>query len=328
MAHILTVTLNAAIDTTLTVPALEVGRSYTAREVVKLPGGKGLNVARTLRGLGLAVEATGLAGGPAGDFIAAGLRAERIAPRFLAIGAASRNCTAVVELERRRVTEINEPGLPIMASEATRFLDLFGELIGQARLVALCGSLPPGLPRDYYTLLLERAHAAGVPAVLDTSGDALEQGIDALPLLVKPNATEAGTLLGTPVRGVDDARRAGEALRRRGARLVAITLGDQGAVLSTEMGSWWAQAAVEAPLSTVGCGDAFVGGFIGALCAAVDAGECASIDAASSSEDVLVRGLILATACGAANAHTLGAGRMDPADVEYFKNAVVVRSLA
>jgi tagatose 6-phosphate kinase len=325
MSYVLTVTLNAAIDTTLTIPLLEAGASYTAIDVLKLPGGKGLNVARTLRGLDVPVWATGLAGGQPADFIMEGLDAAGIAPHFLRIAAPSRTCTAIVELDRHRVTEVNEPGPEITPHEAQEFVSLFGRLVGNARLVALCGSLPPGLPDDYYARLLARAHAAGVPAVLDTRG--LGPGLAARPLLVKPNAKEAGTLLGMEVHGVDDALQAGHLLRVRGARMATVTLGAAGAVLVTAMGSWWAHAEVREPVSTVGCGDAFTGGFIAALCAAVDAGEGATIEEVSRREDVAVRALILATACGAANALTLGAGLMKRDDVAHCRRAVLVKPL-
>src|SRR2546430_3493651 len=85
MSYVLTVTLNAAIDTTLTIPLLEAGASYTALDVVKLPGGKGLNVARTLRSLDVPVWATGLAGGQPAGFITEGLDAAGIAPHLLRI---------------------------------------------------------------------------------------------------------------------------------------------------------------------------------------------------------------------------------------------------
>ena len=81
MSYVLTVTLNAAIDTTLTIPLLEAGASYTAIDVLKLPGGKGLNVARTLRGLDVPVWATGLAGGQPADFILEGLDAAGVKNR-------------------------------------------------------------------------------------------------------------------------------------------------------------------------------------------------------------------------------------------------------
>jgi fructose-1-phosphate kinase PfkB-like protein len=93
------------------------------------------------------------------------------------------------------------------------------------------------------------------------------------------------------------------------------------------MGSWWAHADVREPVSTVGSGDAFTAGFIAALCAAVEAGEGATIEEAARREDVAVRALILATACGAANALKLGAGLMKPDDVTRCRRAVLVKSL-
>jgi 1-phosphofructokinase family hexose kinase len=327
MSYVLTVTLNAAIDTTLTIPLLEAGGSYTARDVLKLPGGKGLNVARTLRGLDVPVWATGLAGGPPADFMAQGLEAAGIAPYFLRIAAPSRTCTAIVELGRHRVTEVNEPGVEVAPDDAQEFLRLFTRLVGEARLVALSGSLPPGLADDYYARLLACAHACGVPSVLDTRDRALGPGLDARPLLVKPNAKEAGALLGLEVHGIDGALRAGHLLRARGARMAAVTLGAAGAVLVTEMGAWWAHAEVLEPVSTVGCGDAFTGGFIAALCAAVEAGEGATIEDVARREDVAVRALILATACGAANALTLGAGVMRREDVTRCQRAVLLKAL-
>src|SRR5438105_3062583 len=257
MSYILTVTLNAAIDTTLTIPLLEAGASYTAIDVLKLPGGKGLNVARTLRGLDVPVWATGLAGGQPADFIMEGLDAAGVAPHFLRMAAPSRTCTAIVELDRHRVTEVNEPGPEIAPDDAQEFVSLFTRLVGNARLVALSGSVPPGLPDDYYARLLARARGAGVLAVLDTRDRGLGPGLDGLPLLVKPNAREAGGLLGMEVHGVDDALRAGHLLRARGARMAAVTLGAAGALLVTETGTWWAHAEVLERGGPGACGGAF-----------------------------------------------------------------------
>lgn len=328
MSDVLTVTLNAAVDTTLTIPTLEAGGSYTARDVLKLPGGKGLNVARTLRRLNVPVRATGLAGGAPADFIAAGLAADGITPCFLRVSGVSRTCTAVVEVERHRATEINEPGPEVTPHEAREFLDLFVELLGTARLVALSGSLPRGLPDNYYAELLARAHAAGVPSVLDTRDRALDPGLQALPLLVKPNAKEAADLLGTEIHGVEAALRAGGLLRERGARLACLTLGGAGAVLVSAVGAWWAHAELQKPLSTVGCGDAFTAGFISGLCGAVDSGESSTIEDAVGREDVLVRAFVLATACGAANALTLGAGVVNPDNVERCRRSVALKQIA
>lgn len=327
MSYILTVTLNAAIDTTLTVPSLELGASYTVRDVVKLPGGKGLNVARTLNTLGQPVWATGLVGGAPTRFMTGGLDALGIVPHFAPIAGTTRTCTAIVETERRRVTEVNEPGPTIAPDEAADFLTLFVELVVDARAVVLSGSLPPGLPDDYYALLLEHAHAAGVPAFLDTSGRALGPGIAAMPLLVKPNAREAEAITGLALDDVGAAVRAGALLRERGARNVAITLGARGAVLVGAAGAWIASSAPVRPLSTVGSGDAFTAGFIAALCAAVARGAGATIEDALSRDDVAPQALSRAVACGGANALTLGAGIVDPDAVTALQRDVTVQRL-
>lgn len=324
----LTVTLNAAVDTTLTIDHLVAGESYTVQEVLKLPGGKGVNVARTLRSLGIPVWATGLAGGPSAAFVLDGLVAEGIEPHFSSISGATRICTAVVERESHRATEFNEPGPTVLYDEFQRFERTFKRLLRRVELVAICGSLPAGLPDDCYTRLVGLAHAAGVPSLVDTSGRAFAPALEARPLLVKPNAREAGAFVGRPVATPDDALQAGRQLRAAGAEMALITLGAAGAVFAHERGAWFVQAErVERPLSTVGCGDAFNGGLLAELYEAVAGGAAPNIVAAAQDEAVLMRGLSLGAACAAANTLLLGAGRMDQADVQRFRQTVTIQRL-
>lgn len=328
MGTILTVALNAAIDTTLTIPSsFTLGESYRAGDVLKLPGGKGVNVARVLHAIGVPVHVTGLASGSMAAFMTEGLAQEGISSTFLPIAGAARICTAIVELDRHRVTEINEPGPTITDTEAEAFRDLYKTLLPQAWAVVFSGSLPPGLPDDYYALLVNRAHAAGVPAVLDTSGRSLRPGIAAQPLLVKPNTAEAREFAGMEVRHIKDAVPVGHVMRQQGARMVAMTRGAEGAVLVTEMGSWWAHVDVSDPLSSVGCGDAFVAGLIARLQQAVETGESTSITAAAADAGIVMQALILAVACGAANTLRLGAGVLKREDVGRLRYMVDVTVL-
>jgi len=276
MGYILTVTLNTSVDTTLTIPSpLMVGETNRVCDVLKLPGGKGINVARVLHTVGAPVHVTGLAGGSAAEFISAGLVQAGIDSTFQPIAGASRTCTAVVECDSYRGTEINEPGPTITNTEALAFLNLYERLLPGALAVVLSGSLPPGLPDDYYALLLNRAHAADVPAILDTSGRAFHLGIAARPLLVKPNVTEAKQFLGENV-GAELASVpviVGQRMREQGAQMAAITLGADGAVLVTGMGAWSAQLSVSNPISGVGSGDAVVAGYITGVYHPIESGK-------------------------------------------------------
>lgn len=329
MPYVLAVALNAAVDTTLTIPTpLTVGETHKVRDVLKLPGGKGINVARVLHTLGVPVHVTGLLGGPMTTFIKTGLAQCGIDATFLPIAGTSRTCNAIVESATHRVTEINEPGPIIRESESQAFLSLYERLLRGASAVALSGSLPPGLPDDYYVQLLDRAHTAHVPTFLDTSMPSLQPGLNAHPLFVKPNADEARQYAEREVRSIEDAVRAGQAMRQQGAQMVAITRGSEGAVLVTAMGRWSARAAVANPLSAVGSGDAFVAAFISGLQRAVETQQATSIWEAASNGALLVQALKLAIACAAANTLQLGAGMLNRTDVEHLLPMVEITTLA
>ncbi len=334
---ILTVTLNAAVDTTLVLRGrLAVGASQTAEQVVRLPGGKGVNVARVLHTLGLPVWATGLSGGPAARVIAEGLAVEGVAAGFLPIAGSSRTNVALVDgMDSAgdagadpRVTEINEPGPTVTAAEGAQFLARLVDMLPGARALVLSGSLPPGLPDDYYARLIDHARAAGVPALLDTSGRALRPGITAGPLLVKPNGAEAAQVTGRPVRDVDDAVAAAGALRAMGAGAVALTLGAAGAVLVTAGGAWHGRVAVRGGVSPVGSGDAFLAGLLAGLVGGVEGGNSPTLEQALTDRAVVAQALTRAVACGAANTLRRGAGVLDMDDVARLERAAEVRPLS
>lgn len=328
MPYILTVALNAAVDTTLTIPApLRIGETNRANSILKLPGSKGVNVARVLHTLDVPAHVTGLIGGPAGKFIKNGLAKTGIDATFLSIASVSRTCNAVIEDESHRVTEINEPGPTISNKEADAFLELYERLLSDARAVVLSGSLPPGLPDDYYVPLIHLASMTGIPVFLDSSHPSLLPALAARPLLVKPNAAEMRQFIGREMREVEDAVRAGQRMRERGAHMVAITRGEQGAVLVTGVGSWLARVNVSNPLSSVGSGDAFIAGFITGLHEAVEKWGMGSLSIALANTDTLLQALVLAVACGAANTLHLGAGILEREDVERFRQKVSVTAL-
>ena len=258
---ILTVTLNTALDLTYHVPALRPHASHRVSDVRERPGGKGLNVARVLAALGHEVTATGFTGGATGRRVRELLGGTAgVTDALVPVAGATRRTIAVVDSGAGDTTQLNEPGPVIAPAEWTAFQDAYGHLLADADAVALCGSLPPGVPVGAYALLIRRARAAGVPVLLDTSGEPLRRGVAARPDIIKPNAEELAELTGShePSRATRDAR-------RRGAHAVVASLGPQGLLALTPDGEW--RAAPVAPVhgNPTGAGDSAVAGLLSGL---------------------------------------------------------------
>ncbi|MFG2286352.1 1-phosphofructokinase family hexose kinase [Streptomyces sp. NPDC048595] len=257
---ILTVTLNAALDITYRVPRLRPHSTHRVTEVSERPGGKGLNVARVLAALGHRTVATGFAGGGTGEALRALLAETDVTDALVPVGGTTRRTVAVVDAATGDTTQLNEPGPTVSPAEWGAFLGTYRELLGEARAVALCGSLPPGVPVDVYARLTRAARAAGVPVLLDTSGEPLRRGLAARPDLAKPNADELAALTGStePLRAARDAR-------RRGAHAVAASLGADGMLAVTADGVWQAAPPRRFAGNPTGAGDSAVAGLLSGL---------------------------------------------------------------
>ncbi|MFF8787362.1 1-phosphofructokinase family hexose kinase [Streptomyces sp. NPDC015125] len=257
---ILTVTLNAALDITYRVPRLHPHATNRITEVSERPGGKGLNVARVLAALGHRTVATGFAGGGTGEALRALLAETEVTDALVPVGGATRRTVAVVDAGSGDTTQLNEPGPTVSPAEWDTFLGTYRELLGEARAVALCGSLPPGVPVDVYARLTRAARSAGVPVLLDTSGEPLRRGLAARPDLAKPNADELAALTGStePLRAARDAR-------RRGAHAVAASLGPAGMLAVTADGTWQAAPPQRIAGNPTGAGDSAVAGLLSGL---------------------------------------------------------------
>lgn len=265
---ILTVTLNTALDVTYRVPRLLPHASHRVTGVVERPGGKGLNVARVLAALGHEVTATGFAGGPAGALVRELLaaRAPGVSDALVPCAGATRRTVAVVDEASGDTTQFNEPGPAIDSAEWSRFLTRYEALLAAgAEAVALCGSLPPGVPVGAYALLVRAARTAGVPALLDTSGEALRRGVAARPEIIKPNGAELAELTGSR-----DPHPATRDARRRGAHAVVTSLGPDGLLAATPEGTWQAAPPRALPGNPTGAGDSVVAGLLSALVEGAD----------------------------------------------------------
>ncbi|MFG3387760.1 1-phosphofructokinase family hexose kinase [Streptomyces rochei] len=258
---ILTVTLNTALDITYRVPGLRPHASHRVTEVTERPGGKGLNVARVLAALGHPVTVTGFAGGSTGATVRASLAGvPGVVDALVPVAGATRRTVAVVDERTGDTTQLNEPGPVVAPAEWNAFQEAYEDLLAGAAAVALCGSLPPGVPVGAYAGLVRTARAAGVPVLLDTSGEPLRRGVAARPDLIKPNADELAELTGS-----HEPLRATQAARRRGARSVVASLGAAGLLAETPEGRWRAAPPAQVRGNPTGAGDSAVAGLLSGL---------------------------------------------------------------
>jgi 1-phosphofructokinase/tagatose 6-phosphate kinase len=313
---ILTVTLNAAIDRTLAVPNFHVGRRHRAVEQTAVAGGKGVNVARALRSLGRPVLATGAAGGGTGGRIIELLDDEGITNDFVRIQEESRMSTAVIDPTDGVTTEVNERGPALSNAERERVVERILYLAQGAQIVVLCGSLPRGVPVELYGQLVEDLRRLGVTIVLDTEGEPLRVATRLGPDLVTPNVTEAEELVGHEFADDEDRMTGVREIVAMGARDAIITY-ESGCVAllggdSAERLGYRVSVEPREPLSPIGAGDAFLAGYVAGLYERRSAEDC----------------LRFATACGAESVRHVGAGVIDPREVERLLPEVKAERLA
>ena len=314
---IITVTLNAAIDKTLSVPNFRLGRRHRTVEQTTMAGGKGVNIARSLKSLGQPVIATGLAGGPTGTRIVEQLTDEGILNDFVRIREESRTNTAVLDPTTGEQTEINERGPAIAPRELELFLDKVTYLSRGAELVVFAGSLPRGVETDAYASMIRELRKLGVTTIVDTDGEPLRQAVRAEPTIISPNVNEAEELVGHEFNDEEDMIFAIRELGQLGPRESIMTTPDGCfACLQGDAGPVFYRARIDTgsvdPIATVGSGDAFLAGFVAARYEGKSPEEC----------------LRFGVACGADSTQRLGAGRIDPKEVERLLPEVQVERVA
>jgi 1-phosphofructokinase/tagatose 6-phosphate kinase len=311
---IVTVTLNAALDRTLTVPNFQRGQRHRASQGLMLAGGEGINIARALKLLGVPVVATGLVGGRTGTRIVEELTAEAILNDFVRIADESRTSTAVVDPTAPTYTEINEWGPAVRPEELEMLVEKLAYLARGADAIVFAGSLPRDVDEGFYGEAIRELNRRGVQTVLDSEGQPLRVGVQAEPFLVSPNQREAEGLVGQEFSDDDDFMLGLDAIAERGARNVLITQ-ESGcfALLREERETRRFRAAAPRvePVSVVGSGDALLAAFLAARLDDKDDEEA----------------LKFAVATGTASTLEVGAGRFEPREIGRLANAVEVKEL-
>src|SRR5580704_14501739 len=313
---IICVSANPAMDRRVYVDSLIPGEVNRGRSSLAMPGGKAAHVAMAARSLGIEANWIGFLGGASGDKNKMELRKLAVDVSPIRTAASTRVNLEIIE-DSGKITEVLEPGGNISSGEQTELLRLYSQNLSEkwkGALVAISGSLPPGVPASFCGALVDIAKKAGSAVFLDTSGDALKAGLSARPSFVKPNRKEAEALLG---RGLPDLQAVVTGAREiilMSAQSAAITLGAEGLVWveSKNAPAWFAQPPRLKAISTVGCGDTTLAGFAYAAMHGLTGEEA----------------LRFATACGAANCLAEFEGRISPSDVQSLIPKVSIKSLS
>lgn len=265
MARILTITLNPALDLTVRVPHLEPGEVNRSQALLSHAAGKGLNVAQVLADLGHSLTVSGFLGEDNQQAFNALFARRGFADAFIRVPGETRSNIKLAE-DDGRVTDINGPGPHVNDLAQHALLDKLDHIAASHDAVVVAGSLPRGVSAQWLRELVLRLKALGCKVILDTSGEALKEGLRAGPWLVKPNAEELSEALGRPVSSVASQVAAATELQTLGISHVVISHGADGV-------NWFSRGTQ--PLqalppkvrvaSTVGAGDSLLAGMVHGL---------------------------------------------------------------
>jgi 1-phosphofructokinase len=255
---IYTCTLNPSVDYLVEADNIQLGKLNRITKEAKIPGGKGINVSRVLKGLGIENKALGFIGGFTGRFVEEFLHSEKISCGFVTVNGDTR---INVKLKADTETEINAAGPEIGEDELQQLMKKVDQLKRNDILV-LAGSIPNSLPSQLYKIIMERLANKGVKVVVDTTGQALADVLAHKPFLIKPNHHELGELFNQSISSVEEAIPYGKKLVEMGAEHVVVSMAGLGALFFTKEKAYYANVPKGEVKNSVGAGDSVVAGFL------------------------------------------------------------------
>lgn len=298
---ILCVSLNPAVDKMLKIKKLEVGKVNRASLESVHAGGKAINVAYDLTIQGDKTFLTGFVGGKTGRIIAAELDQRHLDYEFVALGTETRTNMNYID-EQGNVTEILEGGHLVDAESERSFITLFKKYIIDSSLCVISGSLPIGLNDDFYGVLIDIAKKSNVPVCLDSSGNALYEGVKHIPNLIKPNLSELENLTKCKYDiskldiGIEEFYQSPSFqnvmledlcdLRNMGIEIICVTLGEKGMIILSGKDLVICKAPKVNVVNTVGSGDSVMAALVHSIVRKATAKDMAVYATALSSAHV------------------------------------------
>lgn len=255
---IYTVTLNPALDKTVEIPLFSPGKVNRVRTLRLDAGGKGVNVTKCLAALGCESTAALLLGGSSGEKLRGMLHEQGMKLIAVSVHGETRTNLKIRDPERRSNTDINEPGPCVSREHLDELKNLVAARLRPGDTLILSGSLPIGAPADTYSLWCGFFRSLGASVILDADGEAMREGVKALPNIIKPNEEELSRLMGRELDTVEKLAEAGMSLLDSGIGEVIISMGERGGLFLSSGGCFRAEGLAVPVNSTVGAGDAVV----------------------------------------------------------------------
>ena len=245
------------------------------KEIQLDPGGKGLNVARMVHNLGGTSVGLTFFGGENGKVLRKLLSKEGVKYLYVETRGETRNIFNFIEKKSGKVLRINEKGPEIFKREETQFFSLLSNLkLHSCDIVCISGSLPPALEENTYRHIIEKIKRKTSFVVLDSDGEPLKEGIKARPFLIKPNMYELERVVGEKIRSYRKLKNVCAGLIDSGISLILLTLGEKGALLFSKKEVLYGTPPEVKLKSDVGCGDAFLAGFLYNFSSGLNLKEC------------------------------------------------------
>lgn len=290
---ITTVSLNPSVDRTLEVENIRIGSLNRVVSARQDAGGKGINVALALSRLGLDSCCIGFMHRDNSRIFENKLLANSTSFDFIWCDGSVRTNIKLRDMSTGVITEINEAGEVIPEESLAKMTALVQNHAENSDFLILSGSVPPGCPKDYYRTLIESVEGLDCRCILDADGPRLEEGIKARPFMIKPNRMELEAMAGRPLTDVRTIRDTALAYIEMGIRVVAVSLGDDGAFITNGTESYYAPRMDIAPLSTVGAGDSMVAGLAAGFIGEKPLDECFRMGVACASAKCLTDGALV-----------------------------------
>ncbi|CAG4904611.1 MULTISPECIES: 1-phosphofructokinase family hexose kinase [Acidithrix] len=310
MPPISVLTLNPAVDISYEIEELHADQKNYARVTRNDPGGNGVNVARALERLGLSPRHFGFSAGKIGLLLKELLHEQLADGRWIEVEGETRLNATFIQASPPAQFEITGVGpyIPPDAAESLRsqFLDHCYGGYG-----ILTGSMPPGIPYDFYSRMLDDLDKVGARSILDTNGSHLRLAIEHCPFFIKPNQHEIEQFCGRRLHGLEDIAIEAKKIHESGVAYVCVSMGRDGALLACSEGTFFGYAPRVECKSSVGAGDSMVGGMVTALIRGMGSKEM----------------LALGVACGSGTSLRVGTELFIPSDIDHLIDMVRVESI-